>query len=105
MSNPRSAAPRQGADSTPYVDSVTGITFASYLNDHNINFRIAVPDNAGNSSYDIILQITSPIAIGWAGIAWGGSMTYNPLSIAWANGTQNAVISSRYALYVNSTAP
>ena len=98
-------APRQGADSTAYLDPVSGITFASYTNDHNIIFRIAVPDTTWNKTYDSIVQILSPVSMGWAGLAWGGSMTYNPLTIAWANGTSNAVVSSREALCVALNLP
>ncbi|KAK3942610.1 hypothetical protein QBC46DRAFT_283506 [Diplogelasinospora grovesii] len=92
-------APRQfAADSSAYVDKETGLTYASYTSDRGIIFRVAVPDTVPTSLvYDTVLQIVSPIAVGWAGLAWGGSMTYNPLAITWANGTHNVVITSRYA--------
>ena len=57
-----------------------------------------MPDKvAADASYDAVLQIVAPINIGWNGFAWGGSMTYNPLTITWVNG-QNVMISSRMAL-------
>ncbi|KAK3381982.1 hypothetical protein B0H63DRAFT_217239 [Podospora didyma] len=92
-------APRQfDADSSVYVDSVTGLKFASYTTNNQIIYRVAIPDPLpADFVYDTVLQIVSPIAVGWAGFAWGGSMTYNPLAIAWANGTHNVVVSSRIA--------
>jgi len=44
----------------------------------------------------LIVQIMSPIYLGWIGIAWGGDMTYNPLGIAWMNG-KSVTLSSRMA--------
>ena len=51
--------------------------------------------------FDTVLQIVSPIANGWVGFAWGGTMPYVPLTIGWVNAAANTTIySSRMALYV-----
>ncbi|TLD18532.1 hypothetical protein PspLS_10256 [Pyricularia sp. CBS 133598] len=63
----------------------------------NIDFRFAVPSTASaNAPFDIFLQVTAPKAQGWAGIAWGGSMTYNPLLVAWPY-QDGVVASSRFS--------
>jgi len=93
-----SAAFAQDPDSKQVVDAETGFTFGQYVSDQGISFRIAIPDPApADASYDAVFQIAAPTAIGWAGLAWGGSMTYNPLTIAWKSGT-DVVLSSRFAL-------
>ncbi|KAK0707607.1 hypothetical protein B0H67DRAFT_318540 [Lasiosphaeris hirsuta] len=85
------------ADSAVYEDSATGLKFASYTSDRHVIFRVAIPDVIPTTlTFDTVLQIVSPIEVGWAGFAWGGSMTYNPLAITWANGT-NVALSSRIA--------
>ncbi len=79
------------------MDSVTGFTFSSYTNDKGITYRVAVPDLvAADKAFDAVVQIIAPIGLGWIGLAWGGSMTYNPLTIVWANG-KTPVVSSRMA--------
>jgi hypothetical protein len=80
-----------------YYDVMTGFNFTQYTA-QNINYRIAVPSNATKATpYDVVLQIVAPLtSCGWAGFAWGGGMTYQPLTIVWANG-QNPVVSSRVA--------
>ncbi|KIH91027.1 hypothetical protein SPBR_02004 [Sporothrix brasiliensis 5110] len=84
-------------DSSKYVDPETGFTFSQYVNEKGIAFRVAIPSTAKvNDNYEAVVQIAAPIAIGWAGLAWGGSMTYNPLTIVWANG-KDVVVSSRMA--------
>ncbi|TIC91288.1 Cellobiose dehydrogenase [Colletotrichum higginsianum] len=89
-----SFATAQGQSS--YCDSL-GRCFASYTNDGGITYGIAIPNGATpGQPYDAILQITAPVEVGWAGLAWGGSMTYNPLTIVWANG-DDVVVSSRIA--------
>lgn len=90
--------PRQfEPDSSVYVDAETGLTFASYTSDRSIIFRVAIPDVIpADLIYDTVLQIIAPIDVGWAGFAWGGHMTYNPLGIAWANGNE-VVLSPRIA--------
>ena len=63
-----------------------------------MTFRVAIPATIpASAEFDTVLQIVAPITIGWAGFAWGGTMTYNPLAIAWANGTNNVIISPRIA--------
>jgi hypothetical protein len=84
-------------DSHAYVDAETGLKFAAFNSDRGIAFRVALPTVEAGKEFDTILQIAAPIDIGWVGFAWGGTMTYNPLAILWANGTSNPVISSRIA--------
>ncbi|KAK0615741.1 hypothetical protein B0T17DRAFT_592458 [Bombardia bombarda] len=84
-------------DSSVHVDSETGLTFASYTSDRGITFRVAIPETIPESLvYDTVLQVVAPIDVGWAGFAWGGSMTYNPLAIGWVNG-KNIILSPRIA--------
>ncbi|ORY10677.1 hypothetical protein BCR34DRAFT_485303, partial [Clohesyomyces aquaticus] len=82
-------------------DSETGFTFsqfsAAYSLSASITYRIAVPSSAtSNSPFDIVLQVIAPKAVGWVGLAWGGNMVKNPLTVTWANGN-TPVISSRWA--------
>ena len=92
----------QAADTLAYHDPETGFTFSQYMGAYdigrNITFRIAVPSPApDNASYDAVLQVVVPVeVVGWVGLAWGGSMLYNPLTVSWVNG-KTPVISSRYA--------
>jgi hypothetical protein len=85
-----------------YKDPETGFTFSQYqatysLSGKYITFRIAVPSDAQqNAQYDVVVQIVAPAEVGWLGLAWGGQMTYNPLTVSWANGN-TPVVSSRYA--------
>ncbi|OTA96243.1 putative iron reductase domain protein [Hypoxylon sp. CO27-5] len=92
-------------DTTPFVDADTGITFQSYTSTDGITYRLALPAEAsGDASYDVILQIVAPVELGWAGWAWGGAMTYNPLTVVWKNGN-SVQFSSRQATgyYVPAT--
>ncbi|KAE9569701.1 hypothetical protein CGMCC3_g14195 [Colletotrichum fructicola] len=83
-------------EQSTYCDSL-GRCFSSYTNEGGITFGIAVPESASvGQPYDAIVQITAPIAVGWAGLAWGGSMTYNPLTIVWVDGNE-VTVSSRMA--------
>ncbi|KAK1754278.1 hypothetical protein QBC47DRAFT_40676 [Echria macrotheca] len=85
-------------DSVAYSDAATGLKFASYSSDGHVQFRVAVPSTVtAGTEFDAVLQVVAPVSMGWAGFAWGGSMTYNPLAIVWANGTNNVVLSSRIA--------
>jgi hypothetical protein len=59
-------------------------------------FGIALPKNPVDP-YDAIIKIVAPVAHYWAGFAWGGTMVWNPLSVAWQN-NQTTTISSRFAL-------
>ncbi|KAH8902918.1 CBD9-like protein [Coniochaeta sp. PMI_546] len=96
------SASSQANTVTVYNDPETGFTFSQYqatysLSGKYITFRIAVPSDAQqNAQYDSVVQIVAPSEVGWLGLAWGGSMTYNPLTVSWANGG-TAVVSSRYA--------
>lgn len=57
-----------------------------------ITFRIAIPSPAtAGQPYDAVLQVVAPVAAGWVGLAWGGSMTNNPLLIGWPNGASGVV--------------
>lgn len=83
------------------VDAETGFTFseskAGATLSTNIIYRIAVPANvASNQPYDVVLQVIAPISLGWAGLAWGGSMIRNPLTVSYPNG-QKPTVSSRWA--------
>jgi hypothetical protein len=95
-----STAPTADA-AVAYTDPETGFTFASYNAAYTLSksiaFRVAVPSDASRvSSYDAVLQVVAPLDVGWAGLAWGGSMVNNPLTVSYANGN-SATISSRYA--------
>lgn len=79
-------------------DSVTKICFSSYTAPENgITVGIALPTNV-TDPYDAIVSITAPVSVTWTGFAWGGTMVFNPLTAAWANG-KTSVVSSRFALY------
>ncbi|KAF6825861.1 carbohydrate-binding cytochrome b562-like protein [Colletotrichum musicola] len=83
-------------EQSTYCDSL-GRCFASYTTEGGITFGFAIPEGATSGQpYDAILQVTAPIEVGWTGLAWGGSMTYNPLTIVWANG-EEVTVSSRMA--------
>lgn len=87
------------------TDVDTGFVFAAYSGRYDtsngaIQFRVAVPSGVGtNEPYDAVLQVVAPTAVGWAGVAWGGSMTYNPLTVVWPSG-QTVTLSSRWATCV-----
>ncbi|KAI1338158.1 hypothetical protein F5Y15DRAFT_133858 [Xylariaceae sp. FL0016] len=86
------------ADTSVVQDSETGFKFSQYnaaysLGSGTITFRIAIPSPA-TAPYDAVIQVAAPVAVGWAGLAWGGQMINCPLTIAWANG-QSVVASSR----------
>lgn len=84
-------------DTTSFVDADTGITFQSYTSSDGITYRLALPSTAtGDAAYDVIVQVVVPVELGWAGWAWGGAMTYNPLTLVWSDGT-SVQYSSRQA--------
>ncbi|KAI1075112.1 hypothetical protein F5B20DRAFT_585687 [Whalleya microplaca] len=70
-----------------YSSSTVGVAAISY--------RVAIPV-VDAAPFDLLLQIVAPKTAGWAGIAWGGHMINNTISIGWANGN-GSVISSRWA--------
>ncbi|KAL6705840.1 hypothetical protein ACN47E_006300 [Coniothyrium glycines] len=85
-----------------YTDPETGFTFsetrAAATLTSNIVYRIAQPANIpGGQPYDIVLQVIAPNQLGWVGLAWGGSMIRNPLTVAYPNG-QKPTVSSRWAI-------
>jgi hypothetical protein len=96
------AAPVPDADvaaagSGKYCDAATTICYTEYSTAQGIAFRFAIPDTAkAGTPYDVLISIVAPKAVGWAGIAWGGVMANNPLTVAWPNGA-NTVVSSRRA--------
>ncbi|KAI1750696.1 actin-domain-containing protein [Xylaria castorea] len=93
------------SDSVPFVDAETGITFQSATNSEGITYRLALPaDASAEKPYDVILQVVAPIENGWVAWAWGGAMTYNPLTVVWANGN-DAQYSSRQALGYYTPSP
>ncbi|KAI1842542.1 hypothetical protein JX266_011296 [Neoarthrinium moseri] len=85
------AAPSAAA--AKYCDAA-GVCFSESVAG-GVTFRAAIP-NVSAAPFDIILQIVAPKATGWAGIAWGGAMANNPLTLGWANGN-STVVSSRWA--------
>ncbi|KAI1385199.1 CBD9-like protein [Hypoxylon trugodes] len=92
-----------------FRDPDTGFTFSQYSaatttgSGSAITFRVAIPSPASSGQpYDAVLQIVAPISAGWVGLAWGGSMTNNPLLIGWPNGN-SGVVSVRRA--TSHTAP
>lgn len=93
----------QGGDGSAakYCDAATTICYSEWLSPEGIAFRIAIPDTATAGNFDVLLQIAAPKTVGWAGVAWGGVMVNNPLTVGWANG-DTAVVSSRSARSVTS---
>ncbi|KAI1411568.1 CBD9-like protein [Hypoxylon sp. FL1857] len=88
------------ANADLYHDPDTGFSFSQYnalvtTGTSSITFRIAIPSPAP-ANYDAVVQVVAPISAGWVGLAWGGSMTNNPLLVGWTNGA-NAVASIRRA--------
>ena len=77
--------PTGALGSTPGNSSITLIV---HDGDHTI------PDTATVGNFSVLLQIQAPRTVGWAGVAWGGVMVNNPLTVGWANGN-TAVVSSR----------
>lgn len=86
---------RQAAEGTKYCDASSTICYSEY-SASGIAFRIAIPDTATEAPFPVLLQIVAPTAAAWAGIAWGGAMANNPLTVAWPNG-DSVVVSSRFA--------
>lgn len=58
-------------------------------------FRFAIPE-VQKAPFDTLVQVVAPVAVGWAGLAFGGSMVQNPLALLWVNGDKG-VASSRWA--------
>lgn len=97
---PSSKLSTRAESAVTYIDPETGFTFsefkAAYTLTSNIVYRIAVASNAPSGAYDIVIQVVTPNQVGWNGLAWGGSMVKNPLTVAYPNGNK-ATVSSRWA--------
>ncbi|KAI8937737.1 hypothetical protein NX059_005437 [Plenodomus lindquistii] len=101
IARPSSESNSLVARAVTVVDSETGFTFsetkAAATLSSNIVYRIAQPANVpAGQPYDIVLQVIAPNSLGWVGLAWGGSMIKNPLTVAYPNG-QKPTVSSRWA--------
>ncbi|PKS05596.1 hypothetical protein jhhlp_008114 [Lomentospora prolificans] len=79
----------------PSPRQAAGLTYKEFSTPSGIVYRVAIPE-ASAAPFDVALQIVAPKATGWAGIAWGGSMSNNPLTIAYPNG-ETVTASSRIA--------
>lgn len=80
-----SAAPPVSA-TAQYCDEPTGVCYSEVtVGVAPITWRIAIPA-VEEGPFDVLLQVVAPKTVGWAGIAWGGGMLYNPISLGWANG-------------------
>ena len=90
------SAKRQSA-TAKYCPGGTQICFSEFKEPTSgIYYRIAIPEVSA-APFDVLLQIVAPIdKAGWAGVAWGGQMNGNPLTVAWPNG-DSAVVSSRWS--------
>ncbi|KAK5627026.1 hypothetical protein RRF57_002741 [Xylaria bambusicola] len=82
-----------------YCDPVTSVCY-SETKAGDLYVRVAIP-MVDQGPFDLLLQLVAPKrTAGWAAIAWGGKMTKNPITVAWANGNKT-VVSSRWAEYVH----
>ncbi|KAJ4294352.1 hypothetical protein N0V90_008042 [Kalmusia sp. IMI 367209] len=80
-----------------YCDAATSICYSGWTGGNGVTIGVALP-NTTSPAFDTVLQIVSPIANGWVGFSWGGTMPYVPLTIGWVNKAGNTVIySSRMA--------
>ncbi|KAK3337555.1 CBD9-like protein [Cercophora scortea] len=92
-----------------YYDSDTGLTFSQgfglyKVDGRGVTVRIAIPTGVeANTAYDAVVQVVVPSDVGWAGLAWGGSMTKNPLLVFWRGSNNSPVLSSRWS--TGHTAP
>lgn len=83
---------------TRYCDPASSICFSGWNGGNGLSIGVALPKVAA-APFDTVLQIISPIANGWVGFSWGGTMPYVPLTIGWPNNASNtAIYSSRMAL-------
>ncbi|KAH9863446.1 hypothetical protein IAQ61_009724 [Plenodomus lingam] len=101
IARPSTDAHSLAARAVTVVDAETGFTFseskAAASLSSNIVYRIAQPANVpAGQPYDIVLQVIAPNSLGWVGLAWGGGMVKNPLTVAYPNG-QKPTVSSRWA--------
>ncbi len=97
-----STALSQAPASVQSCDTAAGICFSTYTDaTTGISVGISLPQNV-TDPYDAIVKVVSPVTNTWVGFSWGGTMTWNPLSVAWPN-AKTAVVSSRFALYVTKS--
>ena len=76
----------------------TSETLLYKVDGRTITYRVAIPDSAQNyAAFDTVIQVVVPNDVGWAGLAWGGGMTKNPLLVAWRTSSNSVVLSSRWA--------
>ncbi|PVI02304.1 iron reductase domain protein [Periconia macrospinosa] len=84
-----------------YTDPETGFSFsefkAAYTLTSNIVYRFALPSNPPSGAYDAVIQVVAPVQVGWTGLAWGGTMLKNPLTVGYPNGNSKPTVSSRWA--------
>ena len=86
------------AQSAPYTDPKSGITFNAYVNPTNgYFFGISMPANASGGT-DFIGTIGGK-GTGYSGVSLGGRMVNKLLIVAWPNG-EEIVSSFRKASYV-----
>ncbi|KAI9150821.1 putative DUR3-Urea permease [Paramyrothecium foliicola] len=67
-----------------YCDGL-GRCFASAAGPGGIIFGFAIPETT-TAPFQAIVQVTAPIEVGWAGIAFSSRMTNVPLIVTWPNG-------------------
>ena len=93
----RAVERRQDAVSARYCDpdqkSVCYAQFTAATS--GTTYRVAIPEVA-KAPFDTLVQVVAPNAVGWAALAWGGSMSSNPLTVVWMANNQG-VVSSRWA--------
>lgn len=100
LAHPSPAVQPRAEGTITYVDKETGFTFsefkAAYSLSANIVFRFALPRDAADGAYPAVIQAVVPNQLGWVGLAWGGNMVKNPLTVSYPNG-QKPTVSSRWA--------
>ncbi|CAK7204859.1 hypothetical protein SEUCBS139899_007621 [Sporothrix eucalyptigena] len=76
----------------------SSVCLAEFTSTSSVTYRIGVADAATDgAAFDTLLHIVAPVATGWAGLAWGGAMTNNPLTVGWPSSDNSAIVSSRWA--------
>ncbi|KAK3332396.1 hypothetical protein B0T19DRAFT_482681 [Cercophora scortea] len=81
-----SIQPRAGpAQTTPYTDVNTGISFLGWADGTGYQFGIVLPKDP--KSTDFIVQLISPLrnGAGWVGIDFGSTMVGHLMIVAWPN--------------------
>jgi hypothetical protein len=64
-----------------------------------VTYSVIIEDKS-SPPFAMLLSITAPINITWAGFATGGCMLRSPLLVAWPCGDSGVTVSSRWATYV-----